>query len=129
VVEETLRYTGALDSGYGSPRYALEDVEVGGVVIPRGATVLVIRASANRDPEEFDDPDRFDPRRPQTGHLSFGFGPHFCLGAPLARLEMATGFVALARRFPGLRLAVPADDVHWAYRLTAAGPAALPVAW
>lgn len=129
MVEETLRYSGAIDSGYGSPRYATEDVEVGGVVIPRGATVLVIRASANRDPDQFADPDRFDPSRDPSQHLTFGIGPHFCLGAPLARLEMETAFVALARRFPTLRLGVPADDVVWAFRLTAAGPAALPVTW
>jgi cytochrome P450 len=129
IVEETLRYTGSLDSGYGSPRYATEDVTVGDTVIPKGATVLVIRASANRDPEQFAEPDRFDPGRVDGQHFSFGVGPHFCLGAPLARLEMETGYVRLVRRFPGLHLTVPVDEVPWAYRLTAAGPAHLPVAW
>src|SRR5882757_21948 len=129
IIEETLRYTGSLDSGYGSPRYATEDIEVGGTVIPRGATVLVIRASANRDPERFADPDRFDPERAPAQHFSFGVGPHFCLGAPLARLEMETGYVNLARRFADLRLTIPVAEVPWAYRLTAAGPACLPVTW
>lgn len=129
IVEETLRYTGALDSGYGSPRYATEDIAVGDTVIPRGATVLVIRASANRDPERYADPDRFAPDRPQLQHFSFGIGPHFCLGAPLARLEMETGYVRLARRFPKLELTLPVAEVPWAYRLTAAGPARLPVTW
>lgn len=129
LVEETLRFSGAIDSGYGSPRYATESVDIGGVTIPRGATVLVIRAAANRDPEQFVEPDSFDPTRPAGQHLTFGFGPHFCLGAPLARLEMATCFIALASRFPGLALAEPADKISWAYRLTAAGPASLPVVW
>ncbi len=128
-VEEMLRYTGSLDSGYGSPRYATEEVAIGGAVIPKGATVLVLRASANRDPDQFPEPDRFDIHRDAGPHLSFGYGPHFCLGAPLARLEMEVGYRTLLRRFPDLRLTVPVVAVPWAYRLTAAGPVELPVTW
>ena len=128
-VEETLRFTGSLDSGYGSPRYATEAIEVGGTLIPQGATVLVIRAAANRDPDQFAEPDTFDPFREHAQHFSFGVGPHFCLGAPLARLEMELGYLTLLRRFPRLALACPVDEVPWAYRLTAAGPAALTVTW
>lgn len=129
VVEETLRYTGALDSGYGSPRFATADIEVGGVVIPKGATVLVIRQSANRDEDRFDDPDRFDIHREPTQHVVFGHGPHHCLGASLARMEQEIGYGTLLRRFPELRLAVPAEEIRWVYRVTASGPAALPVTW
>lgn len=127
--EETLRYAAAIDSGFGSPRYATEDVRVGGATIPKGATVLVIRQSANRDDTQVDDPDRFDITREPTQHFSFGVGPHFCLGASLARLELEVGIAGLLRRFPGLTLTVPADEVPWAYRVTTAGPAALPVTW
>jgi cytochrome P450 len=128
-VEETLRYAAAIDSGFGSPRYATADVEVGGVTIPESATVLVIRQSANRDDTQFDDPDRFDITREPSQHFSFGVGPHFCLGASLARLELEVGIAGLLRRFPDLTLTVPADEVPWAYRVTTAGPASLPVTW
>lgn len=127
-VEETLRYA-ALDSGYGSPRYATEDVPVGDVVIPRGSTVLVIRASANRDGTVFPDPDRFDITREPNPHVAFGAGPHVCLGAALARLELELGISTLVRRFPELRLVTPVDEVAWDYRITVAGPVALPVTW
>lgn len=128
-VEESLRYAAAIDSGFGSPRYATQDVEVGGVRIPKGATVLVIRLSANRDDTKFHKPDEFDIRRPASQHFSFGVGAHFCLGAPLARLELEIGFAALLRDFPNLSLAIPENAVQWAYRVTAAGPASLPVTW
>jgi cytochrome P450 len=127
--EETLRYAAAIDSGFGSPRYATQEVQVGDATIPKGATVLVIRQSANRDDTHFDDPDRFDITREPSQHFSFGVGPHFCLGASLARLELEVGVAGLLRRFPGLALTVPADEVPWAYRVTTAGPASLPVTW
>lgn len=128
-VEETLRYAAAIDSGFGSPRYATEDVRVGEVIIPKGATVLVIRQSANRDDTQFGDPDRFDITREPMQHFSFGVGPHFCLGASLARLELEVGLAGVLRRFPDVALTVPADEVPWAYRVTTAGPASLPVTW
>ena len=127
-VEETLRYA-SVDIGFGSPRYATDDVEVGGVTIPKGSTVLVVRMSGNRDEARFPDPDRFDITREPRQHFAFGFGPHNCLGAALARLELQLGTATLLRRFPELRLTVPADEVKWDFRVTAAGPAALPVAW
>lgn len=126
-VEEMLRYTGALDSGFGSPRFALADVDVAGVLIPRGSTVLVIRQSANRDETRFDDPDRFDITREPTQHLVFGYGAHHCIGAALARLELEVGYGRLLARFPDLRLAVPVGEIGWAYRVTASGPESLPV--
>lgn len=127
-VEEILRFA-ALDSGFGSPRYVTADVEIGGVTLPAGATVLVIRQSADRDPAAWDDPDSFDIGRDARAHTAFGYGPHRCLGAALARLELQIGIGALLHRFPGLRLAVRHDEVEWDYRITAAGPRSLPVEW
>ena len=83
----------------------------------------------NRDLDRFDDPDRFDVDRTATAHLTFGHGPHHCIGAALARLELEVGLGTLFRRFPTLRLAVPLDEVPWVYRVTTAGPAVLPVTW
>lgn len=129
VVEEGLRFA-ALDSGFGSPRYALEDVPVGDAVIPKGSTVLVIRQSADRDTEQWGaDADRFDITRDARQHTGFGHGPHRCLGSALARLEIELGVSTILRRFPGLRLTVPAEQVEWDYRITAAGPKSLPVTW
>jgi cytochrome P450 len=127
-VEEMLRYA-ALDSGFGSPRYAKEDVPVGGTVIPKGSTVLVIRQSADRDETQFDDPERFDIRREPQQHNAFGYGPHRCLGAALARLQLELGIGSLLRRFPRLQLAAAPDRIGWDYRITAAGPRELPVTW
>lgn len=127
-IEEGLRFA-ALDSGFGSPRYALEDVQIGEVTIPKGSTVLVIRQSADRDETQYPDPDRFDITRDARAHNAFGHGPHRCLGAALARLELEVGIGTLLRRFPRLALAVPPDQIEWDYRITAAGPATLPVTW
>ena len=127
-VEEIMRYA-STDSGYGSPRYATEDVPLGDVVIPKGATVLLLRQSANHDGAVFDRPDEFDVGRNGNPHLAFGAGAHHCLGGALARLELQVGFGALLARFPGLRPAVPLEQVRWSFRVTAAGPASLPVTW
>ena len=85
-------------------RWVLEDIEVGGVVIPRGAEVALLFGSANRDPEVFADPDRLDVGRADNPHISFGAGIHFCLGAPLARIELIESFGALMDRAPELEL-------------------------
>ncbi|MDA0636954.1 cytochrome P450 [Nonomuraea sp. MCN248] len=85
-------------------RWVLEDIEVGGVRIPRGAEVALLFGSANRDPEVFEEPDRFDAGRVDNPHISFGLGIHYCLGAPLARIEMTESFGALLDRAPGLEL-------------------------
>lgn len=77
-------------------------IEIGGSVIEAGSPILLGLAAANRDPAVFPDPDRLDLARPQTGHLGFGFGPHVCLGAPLARMQIRLGLLALFDRFPGL---------------------------
>ena len=123
-VEEFLRYDGPLQ--HTTFRMTAEPVTIGGVDIPAHEQVLVVAAAANRDPGRFPDPDRLDIDRPHNHHLAFGHGLHFCLGAPLARLEGDVAFTSLLRRFPGLRPAVPVDEFHWTYRITLRGLNALP---
>lgn len=98
-VEEFLRYDSAVQA---IPRVATEDVILGDRTIERGAFTLVMIGAANRDPARFPEPDRLDLRREDVRHLSFGLGAHFCLGAPLARLEAQIAFAVLLRRLPGL---------------------------
>ncbi|WP_433783646.1 cytochrome P450 [Actinomycetospora sp. CA-101289] len=108
------------------PRWAQEDLELGGVAIAAGDEVLLRIEAANHDPARFADPERLCPGRPSP-HLGFGRGPHHCLGAALARLELTAALTALSRRAPGLRLAVPVEDVPWHRGEVDAGPLALPV--
>lgn len=124
-VEELLRYEGPVQSA--TFRTALKETEIGGVTIPEGAFVLVSLLSANRDGERFAEPDRLDLDRPATTNLSFGHGIHYCLGAPLARLEGQIAFHALSRRYPAMRLAVPVEEVAWRPGLLLRGLTALPV--
>lgn len=125
VVEETLRYWGPVD--FIGRRIAKEDVELSGAVIPTGEQATVSLASANRDPARFTNPDVFDVTRPDANrHVAFGKGIHACLGASLARVEGQVAFTTLFRWFPELRLAVPAEEVHWGGSLLR-GFARLPV--
>ena len=97
-------------------RWAYEDVEVMGHTFHRGDQVGLLLAAANRDPGTWDDPDRFNPARPAKPNASFGAGLHFCVGAPLARLELQIALPILFHRLPGLRLAEPpryADVYHF----------------
>ncbi|MFD7597808.1 cytochrome P450 [Kitasatospora sp. NPDC059812] len=107
-VEELLRYLSVAKSFM---RTALEDVEVGGQTIKAGTTVILSYNTANRDPERFADPHVLDFRRQYGGHLAFGHGVHQCLGQQLARVELSVAITALVKRFPTLRLAVPAEEV------------------
>ncbi|MEU4352930.1 cytochrome P450 [Streptomyces sp. NPDC023838] len=102
-IEELLRYDTPLQL---FERWVLDAIEVGGTVIPRGSEVALLFGSANRDPAVFDAPDTFDVRRPAAAnrHLSFGAGIHYCLGAPLARVELAASFGLLLREAPRMRL-------------------------
>jgi cytochrome P450 len=110
-VEELLRYEGPVERGLN--RWAAADVELGGCTIRRGDVVIPILNSAGRDPQRFEDPDRLDLRRADTKHVAFGRGSHYCLGAPLARLEAQVALETLLRRLPGLRLAVARDELEW----------------
>ncbi|MDX2592825.1 cytochrome P450 [Streptomyces sp. WI03-4A] len=110
VIEETLRWNPPFPLGV--RRFALEDITIGGTVIPAGGRVWISIASANRDERQFSSPGIFAPDRP-TAHLAFGHGIHYCLGAPLARLEAEIAIHSLLDHFPALQLAVPADDLLW----------------
>jgi cytochrome P450 len=112
-VEELLRFDAP--APHATFRFAAEDIELGGVTIPRGAQVLVTLASANRDAHHYADPDALDLARTSSRHLSFGHGIHACLGAPLARMEGQIAFTALLGRFPELELAVPLESLRWAH--------------
>ena len=110
-------------------RTALEEVEFGGVTIPKGAHIRIVYASANRDEARFHEPERFDIRRPDVKkHLAFGQGLHFCVGAPLARLEARLAIEALLRCLPGLRL-VPGQKPGFLRSVTVRRHESLEVAW
>ncbi|GAA2341110.1 cytochrome P450 [Streptomyces caniferus] len=111
VVEETLRYDSPVT--HFPFRYPVRDLEIGGTLVPRGTPMLASYSAAGRDPDAHGpDADRFDvTRRPAARHLSFGHGPHYCLGAPLARLEATVALEALFARYPGLDLAVPDPEL------------------
>ncbi|HEV3357675.1 MAG TPA: cytochrome P450 [Pseudonocardiaceae bacterium] len=126
-VEELLRLLTI--THFGRRRVAVEDVEVRGTLIRAGNGVIAAADIANRDPDVFADPDRFDPTRKPNRHVAFGFGVHQCLGQPLARLELQIAFPALLRRFPDLRLAVDFDEIAYRDKLPIYGPKALPITW
>ncbi|MEU7481834.1 cytochrome P450 [Lentzea sp. NPDC042327] len=125
-VEELLRYLAVADVFF---RYAAEDVEFFGETIPRGSTVVLSLLAGNHDPARFTGADELDVHRNARGHLAFGHGIHQCLGQQLARIEMRAGFEGLLRRFPTLRLAVPADEVRLRTDMNIYGVHALPVTW
>jgi cytochrome P450 PksS len=126
-VEEFLRYTSPVEMA--TERYAREDVTIAGVTIPRGEMVFAVIASANRDERQFADPDALDITREPNKHLAFGLGPHFCLGAPLARLEGQIAINTLLGRVPDLRLAAAPDLPRWRRGLLLRGLESLPVAF
>ena len=126
-VEELLRYAGPLDMA--TERFAREDITLGDITIPRDAVVYAVLASANRDEGQFNEPNRLDLTRQPNRHVAFGQGIHFCLGAPLARLEGQVAIRALLQRTDGLRLAVPQDAIRWRKGLVLRGVTALPVSF
>ncbi|GAA1706988.1 cytochrome P450 [Fodinicola feengrottensis] len=128
-VEEILRMTVGGQSG-GVTRYAHADIEISGMTIPAGDAVLLSTDAGNRDTSAFPEPDTFDiARHSTTAHLTFGHGPHFCIGASLARIELQEVFSVLLQRFPTLRLAVPLESLQARTETTTAGLRALPVTW
>ncbi|MGF6754311.1 cytochrome P450 [Paraburkholderia sp. GAS42] len=126
-VEEMLRYHTIVH--YNGPRVALEDVEVNGTLIRKGEGVLALITAANRDPDSFEDPDKFDIRREALHHVAFSYGVHQCLGQPLARAELQIVFSTLFQRLPNLRLTVPVDEIKFRYDAFVYGVDALPVVW
>lgn len=124
-IEELLRYGSPVEIS--SPRFAREDIPLHGETIRRGEMVHMVVAAANRDPAAFERPDRLDITRTPNRHVAFGHGIHFCLGAPLARLEGRIAVQALVRRFPGLALAAPREGLRWRRSTFIRGLAALPL--
>lgn len=126
-IEELVRYVVPAETA--TERYATEDITIAGTTIPKGELVLAVIASANRDPNYFDDPDTVNITREPNKHLSFGQGIHYCLGAPLARLEAQIGISTLIKRAPGLRLSVTPNQLRWRGGLIVRGLEALPVSF
>ncbi|MEV4432421.1 cytochrome P450 [Streptomyces sp. NPDC049555] len=125
-VEEMLRYDGPVETS--TYRFTTEPVEIAGTVVPGGGElVLVALADADRDPARFPDPGGFDIRRDARGHVAFGHGIHYCLGAPLARLEARIALRSLLERCPDLALDCHPDALTWREGLLMRGPLRLPV--
>jgi cytochrome P450 len=125
-VEELLRYTSPVEMA--TERFARRDTEISDTRIPRGGLVLAVLSSANRDERHFEDPDALDLARDPNRHLAFGRGGvHHCLGAPLARMEGQIALTALLRRFPGARLAMAPESLHWRRGLFLRGLEKLPL--
>ena len=110
-VEELLRFTGPVN--HANDRFTTEEVTIGGVTIPAGEWVFVMLPSANRDPARFADPESLDLGRDVGGHVAFGHGIHYCLGAPLARMEAEVALGTLLGRFPDLSLAAAPEELRW----------------
>jgi cytochrome P450 len=126
-VEELLRFNGP--STIAGPRYAKEDIELGGQQIKKGDILLPLLKSANRDEQPFTNSEELDITRNIKRHLAFGQGIHMCLGAPLARVEGDIAFTTLLKRMPNLRLSIPRGNVNWQFKLAAQGLASLPVSF
>jgi cytochrome P450 len=126
-VEELLRYASPVELA--DERYAREDITLHGVTIPRGELIYPALASANRDERQFASPDSLDITREPNRHLAFSQGIHYCLGAPLARLEGQIALTTLLRRMPELRLGVPMGALRWNKGLMLRGLVALPLAF
>ncbi|MEU0622649.1 cytochrome P450 [Streptomyces rubiginosohelvolus] len=127
-VEEILRFEGPVETP--TYRFTTEPIEVGGTVIPGGGElVLVAMSDANRDPDRYPGGDRFDITRDTRGHIAFGHGIHYCLGAPLARIEARIAIRSLLERCPELRLTADPATLTWRAGMLMRGPLSLPVAW
>jgi cytochrome P450 RapN len=127
-VEELLRFV-PIGTLSGFTRIATEDVHLSGGVVRAGEAVVVQADAANHDESAFDRADELNFDRHPNRHLAFGYGPHHCLGAELARIQLRTAVGALNQRLPGLALAVPAEQVRWKVGRSALGPTDLPVRW
>ncbi len=126
-IEELLRFVCPVEMA--TERYAREDITIAGTTIPRGELVLAVIGSANRDANYFDNPDTLDVTRENNKHLAFGLGAHYCLGAPLSRLEGQISISTLIRRMPNLRLSIAPDQIRWRGGIILRGLEALPVSF
>ena len=126
-IEELLRFDSPVERAI--TRWAAADVEIGGHTIARGDFVIAVIGSANRDADRFADADVLDVHRADSKHVGFGRGSHYCLGAPLARVEAEIALRALFERLPTLRLAIAEDDLYWRPIPLFRSLASLPVAW
>lgn len=124
-VEELLRYTNPVQ--FGASRIALEDIELGGATIKKSDTVVAMLSAANRDGTLFENAEHLDITRQTNRHMAFGVGIHFCLGAPLARMEGRIAFNKLLKRYPNIRLAAPRDQIRWRASPIFRGLESLPV--
>jgi cytochrome P450 len=124
-IEELLRYDGPFEIT--TERFAREDVAIGETVIPKGEMVLAVIAAADHDPERFPEPNTLDVTRTDNKHIAFGKGIHFCLGAPLARMEGQIAIGTLLRRMPNLRLKGSPESLTWRTGLLIRGLEGLPV--
>jgi cytochrome P450 PksS len=124
-VEEMLRYYSPVE--YSTERWAREDIKIENIVIPKGELVFAGLGSANRDSEQFEDAHLFKVDREPNPHLAFGYGPHYCLGASLARLEAEIAFTTLLNRLPILRLATPREKLRWRKGMLLRGLEKLPI--
>jgi cytochrome P450 len=126
-IEELLRFVCPVEMA--TERYAREDITIAGTTIPRGELVLAVIGSANRDANYFDNPDSLDVTRENNKHLAFGLGAHYCLGAPLSRLEGQIAINTLVRRMPNLHLSIAPDHIRWRGGIILRGLEALPVSF
>ena len=126
-IEECLRYDGPVEMA--TTRYAAEDLVLAGTELRRGTPIVVVLAAVNRDKNQFEAANSFRVARGKTQHLGFGYGIHYCVGAPLARLEARIAFNSLLKRLPKLRLAVPASDLSYNGGAVVRGLKRLPVRW
>ena len=124
-IEEMIRYNGPVETPF--PRFAYDRTTIRDVTIPAGDMVIPVLAAANRDPAVFPDPDRFDITRSPNKHVGFGLGIHYCLGAPLARLEARIAIPTLLERYSSIELAVDADALEWNPGFFLRGVRSLPV--
>lgn len=127
VIEEVIRYEGPVERA--TMRFAAAEIALHGATIRRGDAVSLVLASAHRDDRAFARPDVFDPARTGARHLGFGLGAHYCLGAPLARLEARVALDTLLDRLPAVQLAAPAADLRWQTNPIVRGPKRLPLRW
>lgn len=123
-IEEFLRYDGPVLS---TARIVAENTELGGQNLAEGDRVFAILSAANRDPAAFDRPDELDLQRRPNAHVAFSKGAHFCLGAPIARLEAQIALTEIVRRFPDYRISEPVEEIAWTNSMVTRGPTSLPV--